>query len=187
MQMGLNACVLRIGNITNRYSDCMFQLNVSDNAFVNRLKSIIKIGIIQEEYLNHALEFTPVDICAKAIISIINSNPRFTVFHLFNDNFIKIKRLLEILNSLGINISPVSNEEFSKQIRTLLKDKILKSNLSGIITDLNEDRLLDLINYNIPNSEFTKEYLKKLNFKWPLIDYEYISKYIEYFKDIKYM
>ncbi len=65
----LDAQIVRIGNITNRYSDGMFQKNIKDNAFVRRLKSFIEIGAFpQKKLLKHALEFTPVDLCADAII-----------------------------------------------------------------------------------------------------------------------
>ena len=90
IQEGLDACVLRIGNITNRYSDGKFQINLSENAFINRIKAIIKLGVVQDKYLQHSLEFTPVDYCADAIIRVVKDNPSFTVLHLFNNNFINI-------------------------------------------------------------------------------------------------
>ena len=43
IQTGLDACILRIGNITNRYSDGVFQINVSENAFVP--SSLIAAGV----------------------------------------------------------------------------------------------------------------------------------------------
>ena len=184
---GLSACILRIGNISNRYSDGKFQINASENAFINRIKSILKLGIIQNKFLPHSIEFTPVDICSDAIVRIIKSNPEFIVFHLFNDNFVRLDTLLANLNSLDIHIKPVSDEEFSKKITTFLSSESLRNEISGIITDLDNNKLLNLINDIIPNSEFTKSYLKLLNFEWPEIDITYISKYIQYFRDIKYL
>ena len=49
---------------------------------------------MQEKFLKHELEFTPVDCCAEAIVKIIENNPKFTVLHLFDDNFIGIKEVL---------------------------------------------------------------------------------------------
>ena len=187
MQDGLKACILRVGNITNRYSDGVFQINISENAFVNRIKSIINLGVIQEEFLNHSLEFTPVDCCAQAVIKIIQDDSKFSVLHLFNNNFIKISRLLEILKDLHEEIIPVSDEIFKEKVTTILKDKELRKNISGIMTDLDENKLLDLINNIIPNSEFTQKYLKALGFEWPEIDQEYINKYLGYFKKMKYI
>ena len=187
IQEGLNACILRVGNITNRYSDGVFQINISENAFVNRIKSMIKLGVIQEEFLKHSLEFTPVDYCAQAIIKVIQDDSKFSVLHIFNNHFIKISRLLEILNGLNEPIVPVSDEKFKEKITTFLKDKELRKDISGIMTDLDENKLLDLINNIIPNSEFTQKYLETLDFEWPKIDEEYIKKYLEYFKKMKYI
>ena len=183
---GLDACIIRIGNITNRYTDGKFQINVSENAFVNRIKSIIKLGVIQEELLEHSLEFTPVDYCAKAIIKIVEYNTKFNILHLFNHNFINISKLIKILNELGEKIIPVNEKTFKEKINIALKDKEMKANLKGIITDLDENKQLNLINNIIPNDDFTATYLNKLNFKWPKIDNEYITKYINYFKNIQY-
>ena len=187
IDQGLDACVLRVGNMTNRYSDGKFQINVSENAFINRIKSVLKLGVIQKKFAKHELEFTPVDSCAKAIIKIMESNPKFTVFHLYNNNLIGIKKVLEILNTLGEEIRFVSDDEFKEKINLALKDPILKNDISGIITDLDENKLLNLINYIIPNCDFTNKYLQKIGFKWPKIDETYIKKYIEYFKNIKYI
>ena len=187
IQDGLDACILRIGNITNRYSDGKFQINVSENAFINRIKAIIKLGVVQEKFLKHALEFTPVDCCAEAIVKIIENNPKFTVLHLFDNNFIEINEIIQIMNEIGEKIIPVSNEEFREKIEFALKDKELKNEITGMITDLDENKLLNLINYIIPNCDFTQKYLETIGFRWPQIDEEYIKKYVEYFKKIKYI
>lgn len=183
----LSACVLRIGNITNRYSDGKFQINASENAFVNRIKSILKLGVIQNKFLEHAVEFSPVDLCAEAIMKIIYSNPEFTTFHIYNNQFIRFDTLLAYLNSLDIHLKPVSDEEFSKTVTRFLNSDSLRNEISGIITDLDKNKLLSLINNTVPTSEFTTTYLKLINFEWPKIDIEYLKKYIKYFNSIKYI
>ena len=77
---GLDAQILRIGNIVNRYSDGKFQINTSENAFAQRIKSFIEIGHSPEYALYHAIDLTPVDLCAEAIIKILNYNSCCTVF-----------------------------------------------------------------------------------------------------------
>ena len=184
---GLDACVLRVGNISNRNSDGKFQINVSENAFINRVKAIIKLGVIQDKFLKHQLEFTPVDSCAKAIVKIVKDRTKFTVLHLFNNNFIGIHNVLDILSKLDEKVVPVKDAEFAEKINTALKNKDMKNEISGIVTDLDENKLLNLVNYIIPDAQFTNKYLKTLGFKWPKIDEEYIKKYIEYFRSIKYI
>ena len=187
IENGLSACVFRIGNISNRYSDGQFQINASENAFINRIKSILKLGVIQNKLLEHSIEFTPVDICSDAIIRIIKSNPSFTVFHLFNNNIVRLDTLLANLNTLDIYIKPVSDEDFSKIITNFLNSDSLRNEISGIIPDLNKSKLLNIVNNILPVSEFTQYYLKQLGFEWPIIDINYITKYIQYFRNIKYL
>ena len=184
---GLNACVLRIGNITNRYSDCKFQKNVEDNAFISRIRAILNLGVIQEKYIPHFLEFTPVDYCAKAIVKVVKDNCQYTVLHIYNDNFIQIKKLLNTLQKLNRKVIPVSDMEFANKVQQALENEESKNNINGIIPDLNENKLLNLINSILPNSNFTKKYLELLDFKWPVIDEKYIKKYIEYYEKIKYI
>lgn len=183
---GLDACIFRMGNISNRYSDSKFQINVSENAFVNRIKSILKLKVLQEGFKAHATEFAPVDECAKAIIKIVQSNPKFTVFHIFNDNLISFEDMVKYLNELGIELNFVSDKDFAAKVKEFLKDPKLKDEISGIVTELNSDKIFRLNANILLDSNFTKLYLEKLGFKWPKINRKYIQNYIKYFQDINY-
>lgn len=184
---GLDACVLRIGNISNRFSDAKFQINTIDNAYINRIKALFKLGIIPEEFLIHSLEFTPVDSCAEAIIKIIFNNPEFNVLHLFNTNLIRFTELINIFNKLGYPLESASDNEFANKVDEFLQNDALKDSISGIIPDLDSNKNLNLISNILPDANFTTQYLKTLDFKWPIIDANYITKYIEYFKNIGYL
>ena len=183
---GLDACILRMGNISNRYSDAKFQINLSENAFVNRIKSILKLEVLQDGFLEHSTEFAPVDLCADAIINIIKSNPKFTVFHVFNNRLISFKDLVEFINDLGISLDFVSENEFAAKVNKFLANSNLKNEISGIITDLNKDRVFDLNANILLDSDFSSVYLQRLHFKWRKINRNYIYKYINYFRDINY-
>lgn len=187
IQNGLKACVLRIGNIANRYSDGKFQINPSENAFVNSVKSILKLGIIQNDLLVHALEFTPVDSCSDAIIHILQDNPKFNVLHLFNTNLLKFTDMLSILHILGYNLEAVNHSTFSKTIEHYLHDDELKNEISGIITYLNDDKLLSVVSNVLPIADFSTKYLRSIQFEWPIIDENYMKKYLDYFKNIGYI
>ena len=186
INFGLNACILRMGNISNRYSDAKFQINLSENAFVNRIKSIIKLQVLQDGFLQHSTEFAPVDLCADAIIRIIKSNPKFTVFHIFNSKLITFKNLIEYINEIGIKIDFVSDTEFSNKVKQFLSNKDLKNEIAGIVTDLNKNKVFDLNANILLDSDFSNIYLQKLDFKWANINKNYIVKYFNYFKNINY-
>ena len=183
---GLKATILRVGNLTNRFSDGVFQVNVSENGFVNRIKSILSLGVIQSSLLEHNLEFTPVDSCADAIVHIIDSIHNFSILHLFDPNLISFKELLNYTNMSGYTLKAVTDKDFSKQVREHLNDNDLKNNISGIITDLNKDMLLDYISPISLQSNTTNTFLSQLDFYWPKLDISYFKKFFDYFNNIKY-
>ena len=179
---GLDASILRIGNIASRCSDGMFQKNVEDNAFVKRFKSFIEIGAIPKYSLEHELEFTPVDLCADAVISILGYKSCCNVFHIYDTNLLPIKELLNILESIGIEITPISNRLMADVITGILEDNSRKDILSGIIYDLDENKNLIYTSDILLNADFTKKYLEKIGFKWKKINKSYIIKYMNYLR-----
>ena len=184
---GLQACILRMGNIFNRVSDGKFQINVSENAYVSRIKSILKLGVVQKRFLEHSLEFTPVDSSAEAILTIMKNNPKFNILHLFNTKLIDFPNIIAILNNLEYNIQLVNDEEFANKVKEFLKDETLKKQISGLIPDLKKNKTLSIISRSLPNAYFTTLYLKSIGFEWPEIDKEYVEQFLEYFKKIGYI
>lgn len=55
---GLDAQILRLGNITNRYSDGLFGNNLKYNTFVKKLKSYIGIGAFPKSFLENSLDYS---------------------------------------------------------------------------------------------------------------------------------
>lgn len=182
----LDATILRIGNLTNRFEDGLFQINVSENAFVNRLKSIINLGVMPESFLKHSFELTPVDLCAKAIVKILCAKHNFSVLHLFNTNLVSYKDFLGIINNCGYNVTCVPDEEIPHYINQYLSNDSLKNKISGIITDINSDRELNYTSGILLNADITNKFLNKTGFYWPILNLEYFKKYFEFFKNINY-
>lgn len=184
---GLNAQILRLGNITNRYSDGKFQINAEQNAFASRIRSFIQLKSIPEYMLESYLEFTPVDICSDAIIKIAqNEAKEYTVFHLYNNNHIYINNFIEYLRKNNIDIEVIIENKFKEKIETVLKENN-SDILSGIINDLDNNKKL-IYNSNVSiMSEFTRGFLYKIGFEWPVIDEQYIQKYIKHLTEVKFL
>lgn len=184
---GLNACCLRIGNLSNRYSDGVFQENIEENAILAKLKSFLSIGYIPDYLLNVTFDFTPVDICSKAIIKIANTKIENSTFHIINNNIISMNMLISILNDLSYNIQPVPEEEFIKVFEKIRRDNNKQDLLIGIMQDWIRDKSFKY-NYSVIfNSDFTNKYLSSIGFSWPIIDKLYFSKYFNYLEKIGYI
>ena len=153
--------IFRLGNIMPRYSDGKFQLNELENGFINRLNTIIKTKTITDIHSNYSIDLSPVDLCAKAIINLLERNNYQTIYHIFNNNTIKVK---DIIKELDINKISVA-----EQIK-----KISEGN-----SPLDAQLLSDLNNTCIVESRVTNllsiEQLNSNGFIWNKIDGKYIN------------
>ena len=179
---------MRVGNLTGRYSDGLFQKNVADNAFYNILRLIITKGILPNTLASTSLEFTPVDYCAKAICDIIaNTDINKHVYHIFNNNYIAFKKFISILNELGYFVKFIPGNQFKKDIINVLDLDENKDQLQGVINDLDDELGIRFnSSVNLDNS-ITNAYLEKLDFHWPKITKDYIIDLINYMKKIMYI
>lgn len=187
IEKGLEANILRVGNLTGRYSDLKFQHNVSENAFSNKIKTFIDFGYFPESNSDIYLEFTPVDECAKAIIKISEYfNMSHNMFHLYDNEHVYICEFVKILSDIGLKLNIVEDEEFVKAI-----EDISHSNnnqiLNGIINDLNENSMLNYKTSVNVKSDYTRKYLDEIGFNWPKIDSRYVIGYINYLREIGFI
>ena len=181
----IDGLVLRLGNITSRYSDGRFQINPEENAFTSRLKSFVALGVIPKSLLRKEIEFTPVDICADAIIKCLQYNHKSTsVLHIYNRNHVKTNSIVDALKDFNINIKVLNDKDFAEYINNSLANKNTKKYINGIINDLNSEKQLVYDSNIYVKSDFSVQYLLHCKFRWVKINKEYIIKYITYLKSI---
>lgn len=176
----LKGLILRIGNITNRYSDGKFQDNSSDNAFLNRLKAFMFLKELPESIINDYIEFSPVDKIAESIVVCMKyyTYP-MTVLHLYNSNHLYINKFIQYLNELGFTMNIVNDNIFKKDLNKFLFHSNNSDKVSILLNDLDKDKkLLYKTNLHITN-KFTLKFLNKTNFSWPEITKEYIAKILK--------
>ena len=138
--------------------------------------------------LEQFLEFTPVDMCAKAVALIIqNINYTGYVFHLFNQNYLSAKLLIDILKEFQNNINILTGNDFKNEILRLSNEKSEENILKGIVNDIDENVGLTFTSTVQQKNINTNFYLDKLGFNWPNINREYIKKIIDYMKKNNYI
>lgn len=172
----LNALIIRVGNITNRTYDGLFQRNKNDNAFANRLKAFIKLKCVPDYILENYIEFSPVDCIAEAIIKSIQCyNKDISILHIYNQNHLYIRDLINMIEGIKI----VSNEEFKSIITTHISNIDKDNIITSLINDLDSNGKLV---YESPikiKNNFSNEFLTKIGFNWSPIDNKYIQKLIK--------
>ena len=176
----LKGLILRVGNITNRYSDGKFQDNYEENAFLNRIKAFLYLKMVPKSIMNGHTEFSPVDKIAEAIVkSVEYYTPRTTVLHLYNSNHIYLPELIKYLREFGINIEIVDDEIFKTKLKNLLFNSPNFDKISVLLNDLDKDYNLQYeTNLKITN-DYSLKFLDKADFEWPKVTKEYLKKILE--------
>ncbi len=184
---GLDAKVIRVGNLTNRVSDYKFQPNYTSNAFLTRVKAILEFGLFPDYLMNLYAEFSPVDKTAEGIVKIAQYADKQFIFHLNSDRVIYFNRFLEVVHKLGISMKIVSGSEFNKALQETIKKSNTEYIFEAFQNDMDEQgRLVYDSNIRIEN-DFTLWFLKKVGFEWNETDMDYIKGYIDYFRKIGYL
>lgn len=188
MADGLQANIMRMGNLTNRLSDGQFQKNHESNAFLQRVRAVLELGVAPDYLIPLYAEFTPIDEAANAVMTIARHfNAEQNVFHINSIKVVYMDKLLEIFNQLGFSLDVVSGAEFTEALRQSAKQTGLEHIFETFVNDMDEN---DQLNYdsNIRiENDFTVEYLRNLGFEWADIDINYLRKYVEYFRKIGYL
>lgn len=176
----LRGIILRVGNVTNRYSDGKFQENALENAFLNRLKAFMFLKCVPKSIIENYIEFSPVDMIAKSIItSMIYYDKNISVLHLYNSNHLYLRDFLTYLNELGYEMNITDDDSFKKNLKEILFNSTDSDEVSVLVNDLDSDaNLVYKTNLHITN-DFTLKYFGLTDFTWPIVTKEYIKKLLE--------
>lgn len=184
---GLQANIIRVGNLTNRSRDYVFQPNYIENAFVSRIKAALELGCLPDCMMSIYSDFSPVDDTADAIVKIIKHfNMKHTIFHVCSNQILYFDKMIELFKSMSFDIQIVDSEIFNERLKETIsqnREDIYKA----FLNDMDEDGNLNYKSNIYIQNEFTTEYLKCLGFEWTKIDYEYVKGYLEYFQKIEYI
>lgn len=188
MADGLQANIMRMGQLTNRYSDGKFQKNHESNAFLKRIKAALTLGVIPEYLLKLYCEFTPIDEATNAVMTIVRHfSPDQNVFHINSTKVIYIEKLIDYISNLGFKLTPISENEFSKIVQKMIGEDNEKHTIEAFINDMDKNNRLNYDSKIHIDNNYTEQYLKGLGFEWSDIGFDYLRKYIDYFRKIGYI
>lgn len=190
MADGLPANILRMGNLTSRRSDGRFQINYATNAFLQRVRGVLELGVFPDYLIRDTMyaEFTPVDEAARAVMTIARHfSTAQTVFHINSTKTVPFDRLLAFFRALGRDVKIVDGDTFTAALRRSADAAGTAHIFETFINDMDtDDRLRYDSNIRIEN-EFTVAYLHRLGFDWADIGIDYLRQYLDYLTQIGYL
>lgn len=164
---GLDAKIMRLGNLMGRHSDGEFQVNFGSNAFIRTLASYKSIGAVPYSQMNALTDFSEIDLTARAILLLSGTDRKFTVFHPMNNHTVTYADIVYAMREYGFEIRTVEDEEFA---RAMAEAGEKSGALIAYRSREGEERRYELG----ASCEFTTAALYRLGFKWPVSAEKYI-------------
>jgi len=174
---GLDAKIIRVGNLMSRHSDGEFQINFITNGFLRGLRGYAAVGAFPMGGMNESTEFSPIDETAAAVLKLAGTGRKFTIFHACNNHRIFMSDVIYEMRDRGFDIKIVPDNAFIEAVNAYAAEHETSDAVSGLIayTSRNEEDIYT-IDYN---NAFTTEVLYRLGFKWNITDNKYLASAIK--------
>ena len=181
---GLKGKIIRVGNLMSRDSDGEFQINSKTNAFMKQMKSYVKLGFFPVTDMDVEVEFSPIDMVAKAVVILAGTPEEFTVFHVSNCHKVHMANVLKVMRDNDMPVEVVSQKVFQMRFMEALKDETKGEYVSGLISymgNAGESR-----RFISADETYSIKALYRLGFSWTLISEQYIDKAFKALKTMRF-
>ena len=174
-KQGLNAKIMRVGNLAARSTDGEFQANFATNSFMGRIKVYNMLGCCPYSMRNKQVEFSPINEVARAIVLLSSTPKECTVFHPYNIHGQFLGDVLTGLVSVGDGVRFVEQEEFAAAMEQAKEDPQKAKQMSSLLayqdmahgqktTDVKRD------------NDYTTQVLYRLGFAWSPTSWDYVER-----------
>ena len=172
---GLNAKIMRVGNLAARSTDGEFQANFSTNSFMGRIKVYNMLGCCPYGMRNKQVEFSPINEVSRAIVLLATTPKECCVFHPYNIHGQFLGDVLTGLSTVSEGIRFVEQEEFAEAMEQAKEDPQKAKQMSSLLayqdmahgqktTDVKRD------------NDYTTQVLYRLGFSWSPTSWDYVER-----------
>lgn len=171
---GLDAKIIRVGNLAARYSDGEFQINYGTNSFLGRLRIFKMLGCCTYEQMDELMEFSPIDEVAKVIL-LLGKTPRgCVIFHAYDHNMVLSANVFNCMSEVGLNVKAVEKEEYEAALKEAKEDPAKVKLLTSMLAyDEYSSHGFETPWHNT----FTMQVLYRMGYRWPDISEEYVKQF----------
>ena len=174
---GLNAKIMRVGNLSARQKDGEFQINFNTNNFLAKLRAYVVIGMVPYEALDQLFEFSPIDEVARAILQLAQTPKACMVFHPCNTHHQFLSDILIGFTEAGITLKRVENEEFQQALERMMENPDLVMLLRPLMAyDMGSGHKTRWIE---STNTYTTQVLYRLGFQWPPTAADYVHRFVD--------
>ena len=174
-QHGLNAKIMRVGNLAARSTDGEFQANFSTNSFMGRIRVYNMLGCCPYAMRNKRVEFSPINEVARAIVLLASTPKECTVFHPYNIHGQFLGDVLTGLTSVGKDIRFVEQEEFQQAIDQAGADPQKAKQMASLLAyqDMAHGRKTAEV---MRDNNYTTQVLYRLGFAFSPTSWDYVER-----------
>ena len=172
---GLNAKVMRVGNLAARSYDGEFQVNFSTNSYMGRIKIFNMLGCCPFDEYDAITEFSPVDRTARAVVLLASTPKDCTVFQPFNNHTKLLGDILLLFRNIGQPIRFVEQNVFDEAVRAAGQDPAKADVMAAMLAyqDMTHGQKAVTIERD---NRYTCAVLHRLGFHWNEPDDAYVNR-----------
>jgi thioester reductase-like protein len=172
---GLNAKIMRVGNLAARSTDGEFQANFATNSFMGRIKVYNMLGCCPHAMRNLQVEFSPINEVAHAIVLLSSTPKDCTVFHPYNIHGQFLGDVLMELSNVGDGVKFVEQEEFDQRMEEAKNDPVKAKSMSSLLAYqdmVHGQKTADVKRDN----NYTTQVLYRYDFAWSPTSWDYVER-----------
>ena len=169
---GLDAKIMRVGNLAARSTDGEFQANFSTNSFMGRIKVYNMLGCCPYAVRSKKVEFSPINEVSRAIVLLACAPRECTVFHPYNPHTQFLGDVLSKLTTVGDGIRFVEQEDFDAALEFAKADPQKARVLASLLAYRDDRKSVDVVRDN----EYTTQALYRLGFEFSPTSWDYVER-----------
>ena len=174
---GLNAKVMRVGNLAPRSTDGEFQINFQTNAAMGRIRVFKMLGCYPFEMSDEPMEFSPINEVARSIVLLSETPRECCVFHPYNNHSVFFGDVLAELSKIGGAPRQVEGEAFLQAMEQAKEDPEKAKRLSSLLAY--QDMAHGQKSVFIPaKNDYTTQVLYRLGFRWSATSWDYVDQFL---------
>ena len=177
-EQGLQAKIMRVGNLSARSTDGEFQVNFNSNTFMGRLRIYQMLRACPYSQFDMPIEFSPVDQTAQAIVLLATTPDECCLFHPYNHHQELLGDVLNRMSEIGQEMQLVEDEEYEHRMEMVQQTEEGAKRLSGLVAYLNTTHGRQSVVPAIQNA-YTMQVLYRMGFRWDITTWDYIDRMLQ--------